>query len=248
MTFINSYKPATIDASTKEPYDVNSNLPIPPFLETERVKLVPFLPSTHAIPFYAIYHANPSLARYLPMLMELPTIDDFYLVLNGYIQPDPTSVLFAIIDKTKPNYDTDLAASLAGIIGLIKCAPSQLAVEIGPVIILPAFQRSFVSSNAVGLLLRYILDTPKDGGLGFRRVNWTANPLNVASIRAAERLGFKQEGVMRWTWALGPDKEGTPVPEERGGGKGRDSVLMAICWDDWEARVKDLITKQIDRV
>jgi len=228
----------------EDPYDVNSNIPVPPFLETDRVKVVPFLPSTHAVPFFTACHADPSVERYLPM--SWPTIESFYDLLT-FVQADPAYVLFAIIDKTKPNYDTDLEGSLAGMIGVIKCSPSQLSAELGPVVILPAFQRTFVSSNAIGLTLRYLLDTSDAGGLGFRRVTWTANPMNAVSIRAAERLGFKYEGTMRWTWVLEADKEGTPAPEERGGRKGRDSVLLAMCWDDWEGGVRDLVTKQMDR-
>jgi len=246
MSFINSYKPALVSqASRQDQYDVNSNIRIPPYLETERDKLVPFLPSTHAVPFFTACHANPSLKRYLSW--NHPTIDYFYAYLASK-QADPTKVLFAVIDKTKPNQDADLEGSIAGVIGIANCTPSQLSAELGPVVILPAFQRTFVSSNAAGLLLRYLLDTSDAGGLGFRRVTWSAFSMNVASNRFAERLGFKQEGTMRWKRVIEAIKEGISVPEERGGRKGCDALFLSICWDDWEGGVRDLVTKQMDRV
>lgn len=123
MAFINSYKPAVLSqASFKGPYDVNSNIHVPPYLETERIKLVPFLPSTHAVPFFKAYHADPSLEHYLPG--NWPTIDSFCAGLS-FVQADPTIVLFVVIDKTKPNHETDLEGSLAGMIGIIKCTPSR---------------------------------------------------------------------------------------------------------------------------
>ena len=76
-----------------------------------------------------------------------------------------------------------------------------------------------------------------------RRVVWQANPLNVASVRAAERLGFRKEGVLRWTWPLPPGRngheprEGDPVKEK----KGRDSVYLSVCCDDWESGARERV-------
>ncbi|KAG6845001.1 hypothetical protein H0H87_001773 [Tephrocybe sp. NHM501043] len=225
--------------------DVNFNIPLPATLETPRVKLTPFIPSVHGEAFYAGYSSAPELGRYLPL--SLSTYSIFLSYIENVIRSDPGSVLFAIIDKTKGE-DGELKARLAGIIGLLKCIPGNRAVEIGPVIILPAFQRSFVSSNAIGVLLKYLLDVPSEGGVGFRRVAWTANPLNQASVRAAERVGFRQEGTLRWTWCLPSGIKGGMAGEERGNALGRDSVMLALCWDDWEnggkEHVKNLIQRQ----
>ncbi|KAG9093971.1 hypothetical protein FRC06_011292 [Ceratobasidium sp. 370] len=78
---------------------------------------------------------------------------------------------------------------------LMRSDPS--CVEIGYAIVLPAYQRSFVSTHAIGLLLRYALDLPADGGLGLRRVQWQTHADNAPSIRAARRMGMKLEGIMR---------------------------------------------------
>jgi hypothetical protein len=70
------------------------------------------------------------------------------------------------------------------------------------VIVLPLYQRTFVSTHAIGLLLDYALQKPGDGGLGLRRVQWMAHADNTASVRAAERMGFKMEGVLRYVVRL----------------------------------------------
>jgi RimJ/RimL family protein N-acetyltransferase len=141
----------------------------------------------------------------------------------------------------------------AGTIGLLSASPQNLSVEIGRVKIFPPYQRTHVASNAVGLLLQYTLNTPipptgmnrethsgGTSGLGLRRVTWISHPLNEPSIRLARRLGFKLEATLRWDRALPPGKEdasnghgircGDPKPDWTGW----DTVLLSICWDDWE--------------
>ncbi|KAH8759735.1 hypothetical protein BGZ57DRAFT_614301 [Hyaloscypha finlandica] len=75
--------------------------------------------------------------------------------------------------------------------------PVNVVTEIG-VIISPAFQRTHVSTNAVGLLLVWTLDRPSAGGLGLRRVAWQAHAENQASREVALRMGFELEGILRW--------------------------------------------------
>jgi RimJ/RimL family protein N-acetyltransferase len=253
MAFINSYKPSNLttasfaqDAKYSESYDLNFSIPLPPTLETPRVKLTPFVPSIHGEPFFAAFHKDSELGRYLPV--AFPTYPDLLLFLESFVRVDPNCITFAIIDKTKEQENKDLTHCLAGMIGVLNCSSKNLAVEIGPVIVLSAFQRTFVGTNAIGAILKHWLNVPSEGGLGFRRICWTANPYNEASIRAAERMGLKREGVLRWTWCLPEDRVGKEAGKERGEKLGRDSVLLSICWDDWENGAKDNVEKLIARV
>ncbi|KEF58655.1 uncharacterized protein A1O9_06581 [Exophiala aquamarina CBS 119918] len=112
------------------------------------------------------------------------------------------------------------------------------------IVIFPRFQRTFVGTHAHGLLLQQCLD-PLPSGLGLRRVQWQANSQNTTSIRAAQRMGYQLEGIMRWERALaegktgiGPsDAQGKGLPMLDANGKtlgiGRHSAMLAICWDDW---------------
>jgi len=178
------------------------------------------------------------------------------------------SVLFAIfVNSAQGNPET-----MAGIIGLLNTSPDNAVTELGlvrllikflkygfltdsyQVIIFPKFHRTFVTTNAIGLLLQYVLDEPPSG-LGLRRAQWQANSANEASIRAATRLGFTLEGIIRWQRVLPRDKKGKGNAEivnelkERDEAKrapGRHSAMLAICWDDWLTKREEVV-KMMER-
>ncbi|KNZ77259.1 hypothetical protein J132_05969 [Termitomyces sp. J132] len=202
-------------------YDINFCFPVRD-LENERLKLTPFIVS--------IFQRLRSFSRHL----------------ISRIQPSQGCVLFAIYDKTKASETGNPDGSLAGVIGLSDTSIAHLRAEVAFVMISPLFQRTHVATNAVGLLLHYALDLPSEGGLGLRRMTWKANPLNAASIKVAERMGFVKEGNLRWDWVLPDGKDsggngrdrrmGDPRPDALG----RDTVVLGLCWDEWEdfARVR----------
>ncbi|KAF7357044.1 N-acetyltransferase domain-containing protein [Mycena venus] len=213
--------------------DINWAFPLPESgLETARVKLTPFISHIHWADLGAQLSAHPEISHYLPE----PITQEF---LEGIFGPDPQSILFAVINKEQNVF--------AGVIGLCNTSPHNLVTEIGPVICFPEFQRTFVNTNAIGILLRYCLNLPEEGGLGLRRVQWSTHPANTASVGAAERMGMTREGTMRWRWVLAKGKEGKEVAPGRGEGPGRDSVMLAACWDDWENGGRELVEKQINR-
>ena len=113
----------------------------------------------------------------------------------------------------------------------LRC-PSQINI-------LPWAQRTFITTAANSLLLHYLLDPP----ISLRRVQWLANAQNERSVKAAQRLGFKLEGIMRWHRVLPVGKDGAyPAGiEDKGDGRGpgRDTAMLSICWDDWRDGVRD---------
>lgn len=252
MSFVNDYQPPappTPVTTSEGPYDINFVFATPAVLETDRVKLVPFIPSLHAEPYFYPSIADPELSRYLPVTFT--ELSEYLIFVEYWFRRESSNMLFAIIDKTKQTAGDDDAESLknsvAGMIGLIHASPRDHLIEIGPVVVLPAFQRTFVTTHAVSILLRYCLDLAPSG-LGLRRVQWGANPYNKASIRVAERFKMKLEGTTRWSWALKSDKIGNKVGEGRGEGLGRDSVVYAVCWDDWENGVREHVDRMVERI
>ncbi|KAF8074496.1 acyl-CoA N-acyltransferase [Lyophyllum atratum] len=223
--------------STLEEYDVNFCFPVKD-LENERLKLTPFLPAKHLKEFFAIPSPSYDNFPWGPYL----TPEEFNSTLvENRIHPNPACVLFAVYDKTKAQETGDVDGALAGVIGFADASADNLHAEIAFVLISPRFQRTHVTSNAIGLLLHYALDLPSEGGLGLRRVVWKASPLNAPSLKAAERMGFSKEGVLRWHWVLPEGKETGGNGRERRAGdprrdaQGRDSVVLSLCWDDWES-------------
>jgi len=145
---------------------------------------------------------------------------------------------------------------MAGVIGLINASAEYLSVQIAWVAVFPAFPRTYITSNAVGIVLRYVLELPSPDpghgrGLGFRRVQWTAHSANKPSHAVATRMGFKEEVVVRWPTVLPDGAEGNGIPLRDGDPlsprPGRHNVLLALCADDWENGGREHVQRLIDR-
>ncbi|KAF9229873.1 acyl-CoA N-acyltransferase, partial [Melanogaster broomeanus] len=234
-----------------EPYDLNFILPVPPVLSTDKLRLIPFIPRVHAAAYFDAVRGHETMYQYMPVPLENPS--DFLRTLE-MCRRDKTAVMFAVIDTTHPDAKhPEWEGSLAGMFGLLHTDKTSLVTEIGPAIVLPAFQRTHVASHAVGLLLKHVLDIAPSG-LGFRKVKWVASPSNLPSNKLAQRMGFKLEGLIRWVLVMprveGYQKDGK---EARAGDAGdgllgRDSNALAVCWDDWEEGGRELVQQAFARV
>ncbi|KAF7986823.1 hypothetical protein HWV62_12514 [Athelia sp. TMB] len=199
-------------------------------LANAKVRLTPFIPSQHAAAFFAASAPHPTLYTHLPF-GPFPTLPDF-LAWYDTIHASPTSTLFAIIARTDPYayHDEDDSAGgdrLAGLIAYTDAAPAHRSVALGPALVLPPFQRTHVARCALALLLRYAFDP-----LGLRRVTWRADAEDAAGVRAAQRVGFGKEMAHRWNHA--------------GGDGDWDTVMLAVCWADWDVDVRELVRRILD--
>src|SRR5690606_10999618 len=79
-----------------------------------------------------------------------------------------------------------------GILALMEIRPAMRVIEVGHVVLAPALQRTPLATEAQYLLARYAFET-----LGYRRYEWKCNAHNAPSRRAALRLGFVFEGILR---------------------------------------------------
>jgi len=255
MGYTNSYKkperPTLLPGYFgPDPYDINWAFPLyEETLESERVKLTPFIPSLHAQGYAAQVSAQPDLHRWFPL--ELSSLDHILTEVELRVRRDPSWILFAIIDKAR-------GGAMAGTIGLLGASAQNLSAEIAWVLVFPAFHRSYVTSNAVGIMLQYTLELPspdpgsgRPRGLGFRRVQWTAHSENKPSHAAARRMGLKDEGILRWARVLHESGEGHGIPLRAGdplsARPGGHSAFFAICADDWENGGRELVKRQISR-
>jgi len=279
LTVVNNYTPPS--AAQAEPtaqaiaallkpqptYDVNFVFPVVP-LQSDKVRLMPFVPWLHLALFYARMHPHPEMFHYLPF-GPFSTLQDAAALYYKRAETDPGSTWYCVVDLTRPppppastlpldaeQAEAALGGSFAGTIGLLSCSPSQSQAELGYLLILPAFQRTHVTTHACSLLLQYVLDPPSLGGLGVRRAQWKANAANERSVRAAERLGMRREAVLRWVTVLPAGKEGLEPPareseweEGEGGGRGmgRHTVLLGLGWDEWESGGREHVRRMMDR-
>ncbi|KAH9953419.1 acyl-CoA N-acyltransferase [Russula dissimulans] len=230
MSYVNSYKASDSPALLPgyygpDPYDINWIMPLhQTTLESERIKVRPFIPALHAKEYAEQTAAHPELHRWFPL--DLSSLDKILTEVELRVRRDPTWILFAIIDKAR-------GEKLAGLIGLMNTSPANLSAEIGWILVFPVFERTYVTSNAIALVLHYCLElpsTPKRPGLGLRRVQWTTHTDNKASRRAAKRMGFREEGVLRWSWVLPDGYEGNGIALREGDPKspraGRNSAVF----------------------
>ena len=250
MSFTNSYKQDSLiePGYGPDPYDINWMMPLhETTLESDRVKVTPFIPSLHARSYADKVKAHPDIHRYYPL--DLTSLDKILLEVETLVRSRPAYILFAIIDKARGD-------AFAGVIGLFGASPTNLSVEIAWIVVFPEFRRTYVTSNAVGLVLNYCLELPsappERRGLGFRRVQWSAHPENQPSIALAKRMGFKEEGLLRWTRVAPQIVEGNGISLRDGDPKspnpGQHSAVLSLCADDWENGGRGLVRYMIDRL
>ncbi|EIW80931.1 hypothetical protein CONPUDRAFT_165172 [Coniophora puteana RWD-64-598 SS2] len=268
MSYINAYRPPSDTIPEKElygpsPYDLNFVVPVPDVLSTGKVKLVPFVPRKHAARFMSRVEGHADFFKYMPLNLE--TLHDWLFFVEKIMRRDEGNILFAVFDTSglRPELveqDKDLGVpggALAGAIGLAYTDPHNLTSEIGPVIVLPQFRRTHVSSHEVGAILRWglerssVSDDPTEGGLELRRIAWQAGPENAASNGLAKKMGFKFEGIGKWAWVIPTPKPGFKKIGKRAregdSRMGRDTMRWAVCWDDWEDGGRKLLDELLSK-
>ena len=86
----------------------------------------------------------------------------------------------------------DLATKRAiGVVSYLRIDPRNGVIEVGHLAYSPHLQRTPAATECMYLLMKQAFD------LGYRRYEWKCDALNVPSRTAAERLGFKYEGLFR---------------------------------------------------
>lgn len=120
-----------------------------------------------------------------------------------------------------------------GLLSFLRIAPADGCIEIGHIAFGRAMQRSPASTEAIWLLMSLAMDE-----LGNRRLEWKCNARNARSMRAAERLGFTQEGLFRQHAVIK--------------GQNRDTAWFSIIDGDWppirEAFVRWLAADNFDEL
>ncbi|KIW23283.1 uncharacterized protein PV07_11494 [Cladophialophora immunda] len=207
-------------------------------LENDLVALVPFEPSVHTTPFVEMIKTYPEMFTYIPFPV-INNEEDFMREAYEAIRSSPADCLFAVMDKAATPGAGDTSAKFAGVVSLFATNPVNAVTEVG-VMIFPAFQRTHVATNAIGLLLFWTLDPPSAGGLGLRRVVWQTHAGNAVSRKTASRIGFEFEGIARWDRVFPHGKVALSAEalRTRNGTQeeqpGRHTAVYSIVWDEWE--------------
>jgi RimJ/RimL family protein N-acetyltransferase len=133
------------------------------------------------------------------------------------------AALTAQVDQISSQHDPMMWAvrpivtgRVSGWLGLLDIRPADAAIELGHIWFAPVLQRTRAATEAMYLLLRLAAED-----LGYRRLVWRCNSLNQPSTRAAHRLGFRPEGVLR--------------AERVAKGCRRDTACFSILQEEWPA-------------
>ena len=104
--------------------------------------------------------------------------------------------------------------TFCGMASYLNIVPDHGTIEVGHINYSPLLQNTIGSTEAMFLMMRNAFDK-----LGNRRYEWKCNNLNLASKRAAKRLGFKFEGVFRQSFIVKK--------------RNRDTAWFSIIDKDW---------------
>lgn len=103
-----------------------------------------------------------------------------------------------------------------GVASYLRIVPETGVIEVGHINFAPRLQRTAAATEAMYLMMRRVF-----GELGYRRYEWKCDALNEGSRRAAERLGFRFEGIFRQATIYK--------------GRNRDTAWYSIIDREWPA-------------
>jgi RimJ/RimL family protein N-acetyltransferase len=178
-------------------------------LRGDHVLLRPLDPVADAEPLHSISHlpaGDPAIWTYLP---DGPYESPAHLGQTlAWAAGAAGHVYYAIepLEERRP----------LGQASYLRIEPSFGTIEIGHIWFAPELQRTTAATEAIYLLARHAFDD-----LSYRRLEWKCDALNDASRRAAERFGFRFEGVFRNHQIVK--------------GRNRDTAWFAITDEDWPA-------------
>jgi RimJ/RimL family protein N-acetyltransferase len=171
------------------------------------VVLEPLDPRRHAIALFTSSSAAPELWKHLAYG---PFADqEVFTQWLGERAGTDDPLFYAIVDRA--------AGAALGMASYLRMEPQHGVIEIGHIWFAPALQRTRQATEAIFLLARYAFDD-----LGYRRLEWKCDSLNLPSRRAAERFGFVFEGIFRQHMVVK--------------GRNRDTAWYSITDEEWPSR------------
>jgi RimJ/RimL family protein N-acetyltransferase len=183
------------------------------------IDLEPLDPAIHAAELYKAGHGSGEKLRIWDYLPWGPWLDQaaFTGSLRGWAATFDF-VWFSLRPKNTGTAD--------GMSAYLDIHPLDGVIEIGGIWFSPELQRTRAATEALFMLLNYAM-----GDLGYRRMQWRCNSLNVKSRNAARRLGFRFDGVFYNHMIFK--------------GKNRDTAWYSILDDEWP-EVREIIKLWLD--
>lgn len=103
----------------------------------------------------------------------------------------------------------------SGVASFLRILPEAGSIEVGHICLSRELQKGAAATEAMFLMMQWAF------AAGYRRYEWKCNALNLASRRAAQRLGFSFEGVFRNHLVVK--------------GRNRDTAWFSVIDSEWPA-------------
>lgn len=177
-------------------------------LEGRYVRLEPLDPQAHGDGLYEACHVADADERFRWLFEEPPTSREGFQPWLEKAAASTDPLFFAVIDRT--------SGKVGGRQALMRIDPAHGVAEIGSIYWGPGVARTRLATESVYLSAQLLFET-----LGYRRFEWKCNDRNEPSKRAAERFGFRYEGLFRQHMVVK--------------GKNRDTAWYAMLDHEWPA-------------
>ncbi len=181
------------------------------------IRLEPLNPNAHAAELYRASHGSEAALHIWDYLPYGPFADECSFL--GWLRGQ--SATFERVWFTMMN-----GGIAAGMATYLDIHPVDGVIEIGGIWFSPELQRTRAATEALFLMLAHAMDD-----LGYRRMQWRCNSLNVKSRNAARRLGFRFEGIFYNHMIVK--------------GRNRDTAWYSILDGEWP-EVREIIRSWLD--
>ena len=147
-------------------------------------RVEPLDPSRHAADLHAANLQDTAGANWTYLAYgPFASLDDYRdWITQTCLGDDP--LFHAVVDRA-----TNRAV---GVASYLRIDERVGVIEVGHINYSPLLQRTAASTEAMYLMMRRVFDE-----LGYRRYEWKCDALNAPSRAAAQRLGFRFEGIFR---------------------------------------------------
>lgn len=180
-------------------------VPLASVIEGTLVRLEPLDADAHAADLHRAFSGHARLWDYMPY-GPFPSASAYHRwIRESAMGEDPR--FFAL-----RNLET---GHCGGVASYLRITPASGSIEVGHICLAPEIAGGRVSTEAMFRMMEWAF------GAGYRRYEWKCNALNLASRRAAQRLGFSYEGVFR---------QATVVK-----GRNRDTAWFSVIDAEWPA-------------
>jgi len=174
-------------------------------LEGRYARLESLVADRHAAELFKANSASDAIWNFLPYGPFASAAAYHRWVREATAADDP--FFFAILNRDTGRWE--------GVASYLRIKPESGSIEVGHINFSPPLSQTRAATDAMFLMMKWAFEA------GYRRYEWKCDARNLASRRAAERLGLSYEGVFR---------QATVVK-----GRNRDTAWFAAIDSEWPA-------------